>query len=216
MFINILFCYIFSNPFNKAGKTAGLKAGISHPLDYAYQKIYASKERIVGKNKNTVALRKLEKILRAENPREDIIPIVEELRKKIFRENNIRDIDQFIDEYEQFKEESKIYKQASEEYSGKYAKVLEKYGEIVEKYIDRGWKFITEYRKVQRALNMWRGIAVALFAGLLCSHWSDTNQALQRLMNWIIENRQWLFSGVGVTSVVLSVTFVYRKFIQKP
>ena len=170
----------------------------------------------MGKNKDTVALRKLEKILRAENPREDIIPIVEELRKKIFRENNIRDIDQFIDEYEQFKEESKIYKQASEEYYGKYAKVLEKYGEMAEKYIDRGWQFITEYRKVQRVSNMWRGIAVALFVGLLYGHWSDTHQGLQRLITWVIENRQWLFSGVGVTSVVLSITFIYRKFIQKP
>lgn len=37
---------------------------------------------------------------------------------------------------------------------------------------------------------------------------------INNIINWIIENKEWVFSGIGVT-VLLGVTTFFRKIFQK-
>ena len=38
---------------------------------------------------------------------------------------------------------------------------------------------------------------------------------ISQIINWIIENKEWIFSGIGVTLLLGIVGFIYKKFTKK-
>jgi hypothetical protein len=151
----------------------------------------------LSKKKDSAAARELRKILRGERPREELIPLFEQLREKIFEENKVQDLDALLEAYRE---------------------LYEDYIKLGWNYVDRAHELITirkKNEKIKESLDIWRALAIVLLIGLLYCLRDDTMRVLQGFMTWIIDNRQWLFSGAGVTATVLSITCVYRRFFQK-
>jgi hypothetical protein len=117
----------------------------------------------VTSKEDLAAFRELRRVVRAERPREELIPIFERLRNRIFRENSIQELGAFLEEYDRYKEEAEKYKQSLQQQSQFSEELFKRYVTVAEKYIDRSWEyffFVIKYKKARQALDTWRAITV--------------------------------------------------------
>lgn len=109
------------------------------------------------------ALRELQRVVRAERPREKVVSIFERLGSRIFRENSIQDLGEFLEEYDRYKEAAEKYAQNLDLQSQVSEELHKRYVTVAEKYIDRSWEyyfFVIKYKRARQALDNWRAITV--------------------------------------------------------